>query len=272
MSLTKEAIEHIEQAAIAVAEHIGDEPVDFPFRLVPASMKLEDLEPYMRLRNQYRATMNTESIDDFSAYFNDNEGGNCFINAESMSARTIFDLGGIEKPEHCNHKAILSLRKTAAFKELESINGEHKNQRDMADWIEEWHDLIEAVGDDEGKSEIQLAKAINAIRKLTIEEVRKSDHEVSNFRTSKTAMETIEAKSDEGMPGYFDFTCTPYEGLREQTFRLRLNILKSHEKPQFLMRIQLFDSITEELAKEFQELLAKKLPEECNTYIGTLAV
>jgi len=85
MSMTKDAIAHIEENAIAVSAQQGDKAPDFPLRLLPSGMSIESLEPFMEERNQFRATMKTRSIDDFVKYFEEYDGNNCFIDAEDMS-------------------------------------------------------------------------------------------------------------------------------------------------------------------------------------------
>lgn len=272
MDLTKEALQHIESQAISVSAELNDNVTDHPTIVLPGSMDIHSLEAHMAVRNQFRAKMNTRSIDDFVNYFVKNQGKNCFVNAEKMKANTIFDIGTIEEPEHCKHTALLELKKTAAFKQLEFSNGHHFSQQGMAEWIEEWHDLITASGDIANDENINLSKAIAAIRRVTIEEVKKTDHGQSNFRSDKTAMESIEAKSEEGLPSFFHFTCTPYEGLTENTFILRMNIIKSHGSPEFVLRVLRFEAIEEELAVEFKNLLVKTLPKSCLTYIGSLEV
>ena len=272
MNMPVETIRHIENRALTISADLNDNTTDNPVMILPDDMVIHDIEEHMELRNQFRAEMETQSIDDFVNYFKEYKGESCFINAEDMRAKTIFDIGTIEEPKHCKHKALLQLNKTSSFKELLRINALKHDQKEMADWIEEWHDIITPLTDDSDQNDIPLSTAIAAIRRLTIEEIKKSDHEQGSFRTAKTSMESIEAKADEGMPGYFKFTCTPYEGLKEQQFILRLNILKSHNMPMFVMRVQRIETIIENLAKEFQELLASKLPDSCKTYIGDLTV
>lgn len=272
MSLSKEAIEHIEQKAIAVSEKQTDQAADHPFRIVPTGMSIESIEQFMFTRNQFRAKMETESIDDFIKYFKDYEGDNCFINAENMAAKSIFDLGTTSEPEHCKHKASLSLKKTAAFKAVNRLSGNQFSQRELADWLEEWHDFVIPLEDNTEKKPMAMAMAIASIRKLTIESKQKSDHEERNFSTRKTAMSEIEAKSEDGLPGYFQFKCVPYDGLEERTFDIRIGIKTSHETPYFSLRVMREESIAEELAKEFKEILTKNLPEDTSTYIGSLAV
>lgn len=270
MTLPAETVKHIENQAIALSGEFNAAQTDFPTRTLPKDMVVHSLESEMEHRNQFRAKMSTRSIEDFVAYFKLYKGTNCYISAENMIARTIFDIGTQDKPLHCKHKAALTLYETALFTALIRANNERFNQRGMAEWIEEWHDSIKACADNEEKEDIPLSKAIAAIRRLTIEEAKHSTHEQGNFKASRSQLETIEAKADEGMPGYFTFTCIPYEGLKERTFILRVNIIKSHDAPEFILKVLRFDGVKEELATEFRELLSEKLPKECETFIGSL--
>lgn len=271
MSLSRETIEHIEQVALTIAQKFNDAPTHFPTRTLPKDMVIHNLEKYQASRNHYRASMDTQSIADFVKYCEKHNATNCFIISQEMSAKTIFDIGTPELPLHCHHKAYLGLKKTAAYKALKMFNGSRESQRNMADWIEEWHDLITPLADDEEKTPISLAKAVNSIRKLTVEQIKRSDHEQGNFKAARTTLESIEAKADD-LPGWLKFTCVPYEGLSETEFLLRLSIIKSHDEPQFVIRIFREEAISEELAVEFKEILTEKLPEQCETYIGELSV
>ena len=272
METPLDTMKHIESQALTISDNFNDQATYFPTRVLPKDMGLHSLEEHMEFRNHYRAKMLTNSVPDFVNYFTTNNGENCFIDAEEMRAKTIFDIGTIEEPKHCKHVAYLELKKTAAFKELEKANGNHFSQKDMAEWIEEWNDLISASEDVKGEEDIALSKAIAAIRRVTIEEITKSDHGQSNFKSDRSTLESIEAKSDEALPSFFHFTCTPYEGLKENTFTLRMSILKSHGSPGFVLRVLRYEAIEEELANEFKDLLVKELPEECLTYIGELSV
>ena len=270
MPLPKDTVEHIENQAIALSDNFNKVVTDFPTRTLPKDMVIESLESEMKHRNQFRAKVSTHFIDDFAKYFKLYEGLNCYINADEMRAKTIFDIGTLDKPLHCKHEAKIKLKKTALFNVLINANGVKLSQRDMAEWIEEWNDCTEAYANIDDQDVIAAGKAAAAIRNLTIEEVKKSDHSEGNFNSSKSQLEQIDAKSSEGLPGYFTFTCIPYLGLEERKFTLRLNVIKSHDKPMFVLRVLRFDGIEEELAIEFRDLLVSALPEECETFIGDI--
>lgn len=271
MNASLDTVEHLENQAVALSDKFNKAETDFPTRTIPKGMEIHSLESKMKNRNQYRANLETGSIDDFAKYFKKFDGQNCFINAEDMKAKSIFDIGTAENPLHCKHTASLELKKSAAFKALGNLSHNTFTQRELTDWIEEWHDFITPLEDTVEKKSMTMAKAVKSIRNLTIESKTKSDHNDATFSSRKTTMQEVEAKSEDGLPGYFTFSCVPYDGLNKQTFDLRMSIKTSHDVPFFGLKVMREESIAEDLAKEFQEKLSKEI--DCSdTYIGSLQV
>ncbi len=66
MSLSKEALELIQENAIAAAGR--DVPAQGPVVIVPQNINVVDLERYQAGRNHYRGTYATHSLADYSAY------------------------------------------------------------------------------------------------------------------------------------------------------------------------------------------------------------
>ena len=264
MSIDKTAIEHIQKTATDLREV---ENTDFPTIALSESLKLHDLEKYQQYRNYFRGIFETKTCKDFLEYVSENKGANCFINADSMSAKSIFDLGDKESPGHAKHQANLTLKKSAPYIELLANNETRMNQRELAEWIEDYRDFIEVL--DENGEEMQNTAAVAAIRRITIEAIRKQGNEQRTFGESKSAMESIDAKSEDGpMPAWILFTCKPYEDLKEQTFHSRISITTRGDEPKLTMRIIKLDVIKEEMATEFKELLAKEHDGDMKFYLG----
>ena len=98
----------------------------------------------------------------------------------------------------------------------------------------------------------QLTKglALNAIRSINIEAMRKAENTVSNFSETGSVLEQISANSKETLPSLIYFTCFPYEGLDSREFVVRLGIITSDDKPRLCLRIRQFDQHREEMRKE----------------------
>jgi uncharacterized protein YfdQ (DUF2303 family) len=184
-----------------------------------------------------------------------------------MTAKTIFDLGTTDLPEHKEHKATLSLKKTAAFKALLGCDDSKFSQKNAADFLEDWEDNI-AVFNQSGES-MTLRQATKALRDLTIESAREINSQVNDFSESMSAMERIEAKNQHSLPSSIVFNCIPYLALKNRDFTIRLSIITGGDRPTIGFRIVRIDAIEEEIALEFKDLLVEAFESlSLDTYIG----
>lgn len=241
-----------------------------PTAVLPAGTGIESLERFSSERFRFRGAMETTSIDDFvrysSGYAKEDEKARCFIDADNMLARSIFNIGTLDNPGHADNVASIKLKKTAPFRALLAINGDHLNQKQIAEWLEDWSDYLLAF--DAGGNTMTIAQAAQAVRRVTIQQATQADHEDSDFSGKKSLMQSIEASSKEVMPVAFEFKCVPYEGLGERRFSLRNSLLKSSD-PVFVLRIVQLEAQEEAIANEFRDLLVGKFDgKPVETFIG----
>ena len=242
-----------------------------PTAVLPAGTGIESLERFSSERFRFRGAMETTSIDDFvrysSGYAKEDEKARCFIDADNMLARSIFNIGTLDNPGHADNVASIKLKKTAPFRALLSINGDHLNQKQIAEWLEDWSDYLIAF-DADGNT-MKIAQAAQAVRRVTIQQTNASDHEDGDFSGKKSLMQSIEASSKDVMPVAFEFKCVPYEGLGERAFSLRNSLLKSND-PVFVLRIVQLEAKEEAIANEFRDLLIGKFDgKPVEAFIGT---
>ena len=251
--------------------HLNDIPgLACPTALLPQNTSIESLERFAVERFRFRGAMDTTSIDDFVrysvAYAQEEEKARCFIDADNMLARSIFNIGTLDNPGHADNVASIKLKKTAPFRALLAINGDHLNQKQIAEWLEDWSDYLLAF--DAGGNTMMIAQAAQAVRRVTIQQATQADHEDSDFSGKKSLMQSIEASSKEVMPVAFEFKCVPYEGLGERRFSLRNSLLKSSD-PVFVLRIVQLEAQEEAIANEFRDLLTGKFDgKPVETFIG----
>ncbi|MDM4167388.1 YfdQ family protein [Klebsiella pasteurii] len=251
--------------------HLNDIPgLACPTALLPQNTSIESLERFAYERFRFRGAMDTTSIDDFVrysvAYAQEEEKARCFIDADNMLARSIFNIGTLDNPGHADNVASIKLKKTAPFRALLAINGDHLNQKQIAEWLEDWSDYLLAF--DAGGNTMTIAQAAQAVRRVTIQQATQADHEDSDFSGKKSLMQSIEASSKEVMPVAFEFKCVPYEGLGERRFSLRNSLLKSSD-PVFVLRIVQLEAQEEAIANEFRDLLTGKFDgKPVETFIG----
>lgn len=241
-----------------------------PTALLPEGVKVESLERFELERFRFRGAMTTTSIPDFvryaAGYANEAEPARCFIDADNMTARSVFNIGTLANPGHADNVASITLKKTAPFRALLQVNGDRLGQKEIAEWLEDWADFLTAF--DADGNVLSIAQAAGAVRRVNIKQVSEAAHEDEDFGGRKSLMQSVEASSKDVMPVAFEFKCVPYEGLGERRFSLRNSLLKSGE-PVFVLRIVQLEAQEEAIANEFRDLLIEKFTDKpVETFIG----
>ncbi|HCB1473181.1 TPA: DUF2303 family protein [Citrobacter freundii] len=241
-----------------------------PTALLPEGTGVESLERFSLERFRFRGAMTTTSIDDFAryskGYASASEPTRCFIDADNMTASSVFNIGTLDNPGHADNVASITLKKTAPFRALLQIDGQRLKQKQIAEWLEDLSDYLLAF-DADGNT-MQISQAAQAVRRITIQQATQQDHETSDFAGKKSLMQSVEASSKDVMPVAFEFKCVPYEGLGKRRFSLRNSLLTSDE-PCFVLRIVQLEAQEEEIANEFRDLLISKFEgESVETFIG----
>ena len=234
---------------------------------IPDDFKVEDLEQFMPTRRRAAGLMTTPFINDFVAYVGQHKQDGCtiFVDADQMQGKAVLDLGTPTAPGHCVNSASLAPKATAAFASLKSVIERQRNQKDTAEWLEDWVHLLKAQA--EGK-EIDMRKAIQAVRSITIEGLNKIHHEEQSLSASRSAFESVKASSEETLPSHFLFKCKPYPDLKEREFVLRLSVL-TNEKPMLVLRPMSWETVIEEMATEFAANIREAVENTVPVLIGT---
>lgn len=272
MTMEKPAIELIQNSANipALIEHLNAAGTKVPLVALPDSMRLHDLEKHMEHAARYRMNYDTTSIADFIEYGKQyaTNGSICFVNADAMTAKATFDLGTLENPGHKEHTATLNLKATAAFDAIKKINGKKMEQKEAAEFIEDWHDFIHGVKNTTG-NDLTPHHAAAKLLDLSITQARELNSRVHDFGHQMSAMESIEAKNEETTPAQITFCCQPYQGLVFRDLILRVGILTGEDKPRIVLRITQLESTEEAIAEEFKALLADSFKStQLTAYIG----
>src|SRR5690554_820390 len=154
---------------------------------IPEGVKIADIEQYLELRRRYRGHMNTAVIDEFIEFVSATvenydatfEDFPCFVNPEAMAATTYFNLGDTDNPGHGDHLAKLKLKRTSTYEEVLKINGNKLEQRELAEWMEDWVDVLSATN--EAGENMPMSAAVSAIRRITIGSKAEATNEVTSF-------------------------------------------------------------------------------------------
>jgi uncharacterized protein YfdQ (DUF2303 family) len=265
MEENHKAIEAIQALVTASQEVHGD--IAGRAMVLPGNTTLKDFEPLLPGRFRYRAQFTTSAMDDFVDYLETrvDEGEDfgsaliAMIDSDRLSARVRFNLGNSMNPGHGDDTADLATRKLEAYRQLESIDGNHMSQRDMAEWLEDWADYIVPISStDEAYT---VSQAIAVIRAITLEEARSAETKVEDFGESRSTLASVNAKSSTGrpLPWGFEFNCQPSTDLNMRPFQLRLRMLTSRDEPVFVLRWGMRARDEELISEEFKELLISKI-------------
>lgn len=257
MSLTKEAIQLITDTALEASGKAL--ATDTPTIVLPEGCQVVTLEKWQAGRSRFRGIYSTHSLADFSAYVADRAVSNAkgFIDQDEMTCTLLFNLGTEVAPGHADDRAILRLKASAGYKAAQAIGGRAMSQKDLSDWIEDWNQFLSAA--DESGQSMTIAKAIAAVRTITIKAASESDHTVGETSASRSTLDQIEARSKETLPATLLFNVIPYEGLTEQQIMLRVSVITSGAQPVLKLRWVGEEIQREDIAQEFKTVLQQRI-------------
>lgn len=223
---------------------------------LPERFKDHDLERYLPNRRRARGVMTTDNLASFAEYTKAHAepGASVFVDAEHMQAVAVLNLGTPDAPGHTDNRAKLCLKRTAAFTALlahANANGRGMTQTAASEFLEDWPEHIKCFN---SEGEISPPKAIAALRKLSIEAMRKLESSEQSLSASRSAFESVQATSSEPIPTTIYFKCVPYQDLSERLFVLRLGVLTGGDKPSITLRIVKAELHNEEMAQELARL------------------
>lgn len=257
---TKEAIVALQEAkSIASAADALNTSCDtLDLTALPSDYKLHNLEEFKSLRRRARGLMTTQVISAFVEYTNCHAepGASVFVSPDEMSATAVLNLGRPTEPGHADNRAKLTLKRTAAYNALVNIaTGVGYKQAQIAEFLEDWPEYVKCFND---AGDITLPKAIAAIRKLTIESIRKLENTEQQLSASRSAFESVQATSVDPLPTIIVFKCQPYADLSTREFVLRLNVQTGGDKPTISLRIVKAEQHAEDMANELGALIRKE--------------
>lgn len=240
--------------------------------LVSPNARILDLEQFEAGRSRKRGTFATQDMGSFGDYIESNaqfESTRVFINKDQMQAVAIlnFDADGFEQG-HLDHKAVLTAEPTVMFRKLLSMHEMGRcKQKLFAEFLEDWGHKV--IARDADGNEIENAKAVNAVRNMRIDESAQTDSHAGNYRETRSRLESVEAKSFDGaLPAYFTVHDECYQGIAARPLDLRLGISNDDGQPVFKLEIKALQSVRDELAKDFADIIETGLEDQVAVVIG----
>ena len=235
--------------------------------VMPPDLDMTDLERYLPARRRPQGFYSTEHLESFVGLCSDLRPGmrdkRVLVEAKPQTLRAAVCLDadsdvGIDRGHH-EWGVRLELSSAPEFSALLNIGCVAITQRGLAEFLEDYEAEIENVFDEAGTA-LSLTATIAAVRRVTIEQFRNRESAEGNFASSRSGMETIEAKSQTALPAAIVFRCVPFRGLKSRSIRLRVSIRTGKDDPAFVLRIVRFDELVESIGEEFVQTLAESFP------------
>jgi len=240
------------------------------------TQRVESLEHLQPGRSRLRGKFTSTALQDFADFVvtrhesaADLAPAQGFIDTDKMTATVFFNLGDHEHPGHGDHLATLALKPTAAYAAMRDACSKPLGQRELHDFLEDWRDNIFPLYNGEADAGKPYSAALAAVRDITIDTARSVNSVERDMGATRSAMESVDAKSKLVLPSGFLFKAVPFDGLQERTFTLRLGVNTGGDKLTLVLRIQQAEAITEAIAKDFRDRLAAKLGAASSLTLGT---
>jgi uncharacterized protein YfdQ (DUF2303 family) len=229
---------------------------------LPSDYKLHDLERFLPQRRRVRGLMQTPFVRAFAAYVKTHmeAGASVFVDPAKLGATAVLNLGGPSNPGHADNLAKLTPEKTAAYAalQLQTLGNRHLTQKEAAEFMEDWSEHIQCFSD--AGHTISNPRAVAAVRKITIDAMRKLESTEQSLSASRSAFESVQASSTEPLPSTIYFKCRPFADLAERLFVLRLGVITTDDKaPKITLRIAKAEQHAEEMAVELCELVLQHM-------------
>lgn len=280
--IDRDSLIHIQNSAAQAIEasqdaiqHTFNNIDALPYVALPEGHKLHaiDTEKHQPYRQRFTGQFCTSSPDDFIEYCL-NAGSNeskCFINPENRSAKCIINFGTRAQAGHCDDTATYTPSSTAEYDALLEVSQRGSlSQKTVAEFLEDWKDNIQCYNTDQQL--IEIKRAINATRKITITAKTSKESEKQQFSSAQSSLASVEANTNEDQPAYIEFTCSPFLGFNERSFMARVSINSDDDAPRLHIRIIQMELHKQQMAEELQAMLTEAFNEKIHTVIGAFSV
>lgn len=262
MTLDASAIDRLQMAqAITAASEALANTTDHLVSL-PESWKLHDLEFAQAHRRRFRGQLRTELLPCFAGYvasFSEDIKPAVFVDAARMAAVAVLNLGQPgDYPGHADHQATYTAKPSAAYAALLKICSQPHSQKDVAEWMEDWLDLLQA--EDAAGEPVPPAQAVAAVRSITLEGVKRAEVTEKSLSSSRSSFEQVTASSSSRLPAWLQVSCAePYIGLAARSLRVRLGVLTG-DTVRLQLRVAQAEKHAEEMALELVSLIKAAVP------------
>lgn len=259
---TKDTLELLQQAKAIAQANDDAGATERGLVALPETFKLQDLEQYLTYRRRARGNFSTPFVASFARYLINHADMNnttVFVDPQKLGAVAVLNLGTSEAPGHADNTATLDLQLSAPYQALLRAARGPLSQRVLAEWMEDWAPHIKC-SDEAG--DIDLRKAIGAVRRISIESMRKQESEQQSLSETRSALESVKATSKDPLPTRIQFSCQPAAELSMRTFEARVSISTSGNDPTLTLHLIRTEEHAEQMSEELLERIKSELAEQ----------
>lgn len=240
--------------------------------MVPKSTDLTSTEKYLPSPTRFRRTFSTRRFGDFIAYVSEHGTieSATFIAPDLSKVVAVLNHGSILEPHWGDNTAHLDLLHEPEFASFFKITRTPISQLDFIEYLEDWLPSPYVAAINANGDTITPKAAIAAARRVTLSTKTEATHQQEDMRTSRSALEEVEAKgAGDGLPYGLIFTGMVYHGLPQYSITARIGVRFTDKAPVFSLRLVSWESKLAEICEDAEDLIRKKLGDKCPVYVGS---
>lgn len=220
--------------------------------VIPEGYKLAPLEPLMDHPHDFSGHYKTHDVAAMEAFIDAyaSDLTRVFVEPDEMAATTIFSFGEPHEPSWRKFRATLSLREAPEFEAIRALHGRAHKQREILDFIADWHPLLSFAGED-GQA-MTPAVATQRLQKLDSTTALTATAEETDTAQARSLSERRSLTSSP--PTTMTLTTPLYLGMTPRTLAARL-VYVADKEPVIKLRITGLDQARLDIAREFSERL-----------------
>lgn len=227
-------------AGTSVHDAVCNADAGRPAVLVPADMRVEDLEKLLPSPIRVRRNYKTSRLDDFLIYCTKqlprhhhaycvdghpelfpglpDRDPHIFYSTDPAGAFAILDFGREGAPAWCDHTANWTPEESPALLALRALLGKALDQDTLTNYIDDWADILSFETAD--GTLVNPAAARGAIADLSAEAIKSLRNKTGDFSRERTAVERVSMAPT--VPTRMGLHCAPWVGFSPSTLRVRI--------------------------------------------------
>lgn len=248
-----------------------------PSVVLPAGMEITSVEHLLPARVRPRGTITTERLHAFQAMcgrFGEKGSPLVLVSANrsewTLRATCILNVDAESRGDalgHADHRIELTMPPSPEFAALLKHCTHRIGHKDMLAFVEDHRDRITMFGSDE--AEITFGAGLSALRKVTIEQINRSEHREDDFTTVRTGLESIEAKSSALLPYILEFSAPLFDGLSKSVIPIRVHIVSDDKRLLFRLDPIMLQAALDDVEHELMLGLSASLEDNIEVLAGS---